>query len=794
MGGFKPSRADIAGSTIVGSDKDLDTHAFTGSVDITGSLTLNGSAVTGGGGGGTPGGADTQVQYNDSGAFAGSANFTFDGTNIAVSDDADATANIGRAHIGYNGTSDEAIFAHRDRANTTDYALLQRADGDTILNTRNGGTLYLRTGGNSPALIVAGGSKNNIGINTPFPTARLHVSASSIENDVLRVDGPGTNLHALYVSGSGRVGIGTGTPLAQLHISASVGADGNLLRLDHADAGDDNPILFVSGSGLVGIGTATPNYALHVADDTNAFFVGSEGGSNWFDIKTGTITFNQAGGITKAGGIDLGQRFNIAPISATKGTLGIGQFPGSDKNVVEVNSANSDQGGDWFVIDQSGSVGIGVTSPTAVLHISSSTGTDLFKVEHLDSTDNPIFVITGSSGGRIGILTDTPSAVVDIHPQNSPGNNEVKIRGSAAVSHFYTTAGEDTYIRGGTQSSHVVLSDVRNAGGTNNQKLSIGDAGTLTTAKMHLSSSDTPTVLAVTSNSGSILTALENQRVGIGTGTPTQALDVADDTDVAAAIGRAHIGYITGYSDSAFFAHRDRATISDYALLQQDNGDTHINAPLGRTLSLKIQNNHALVIAGGYNNNIGINTTTPQARLHVSASSAESDVLRVDGDVNNANALYVSGSGHVGIGTGTPIQTLSVSGSAAFSGAFGSTAIETKSTDLGVLSATDGVSIIDLTAAAINTSFTFSIDNGTFIGQQKSVYFKTIVGADGANSNAATLAGTNIDSNVGNPVGSLSLSGSDFGEGFGGFARSGAILLWDGTNWAPISITYLDWF
>jgi len=33
-------------------------------------------------GGGTPGGSTTQVQYNSSGAFAGSANLTFDGTNL----------------------------------------------------------------------------------------------------------------------------------------------------------------------------------------------------------------------------------------------------------------------------------------------------------------------------------------------------------------------------------------------------------------------------------------------------------------------------------------------------------------------------------------------------------------------------------------------------------------------------------------------------------------------------------------------------------------------------------------
>ena len=52
-------------------------------VDAQGRITAaaNGS---GGGGGGTPGGSNTQVQYNSSGSFAGSANFVWDNTNKKV--------------------------------------------------------------------------------------------------------------------------------------------------------------------------------------------------------------------------------------------------------------------------------------------------------------------------------------------------------------------------------------------------------------------------------------------------------------------------------------------------------------------------------------------------------------------------------------------------------------------------------------------------------------------------------------------------------------------------------------
>jgi hypothetical protein len=51
-------------------------------------------------GGGTAGGSNTQVQYNSSGVFAGSANFTFNGTTATVN-----TLNLTNAlGIGYGGT------------------------------------------------------------------------------------------------------------------------------------------------------------------------------------------------------------------------------------------------------------------------------------------------------------------------------------------------------------------------------------------------------------------------------------------------------------------------------------------------------------------------------------------------------------------------------------------------------------------------------------------------------------------------------------------------------------------
>lgn len=52
-----------------------------------------------------------------------------------VSDDADRSYQLGRAHVGYVGFSDFAGFAHRDRATTTNYAYGQSASGITYLNS-----------------------------------------------------------------------------------------------------------------------------------------------------------------------------------------------------------------------------------------------------------------------------------------------------------------------------------------------------------------------------------------------------------------------------------------------------------------------------------------------------------------------------------------------------------------------------------------------------------------------------------------------------------------------------------
>jgi hypothetical protein len=129
-----------------------------------------------------------------------------------------------------------------------------------------------------------------------------------------------------------------------------------------------------------------------------------------------------------------------------------------------------------------------------------------------------------------------------------------------------------------------------------------------------------------------------NGCVGIGTATPSQKLEVYPNTDVAARIGKASIGYCGTLSNYAAFSHYSKAgTNTDYALLQYSDGSTMLNTSTGKKISFRENNSDKMVISGG---NIGIGTATPVVRLDVA------------GDAKI--------SGKLGIGSTAPSQMLEV--------------------------------------------------------------------------------------------------------------------------------------
>jgi len=85
----------------------------------------------------------------------------------------DTTSYFGRSAVGYVGHSDWAGFAHLDRNNTSDYALLQNSAGRTIINCKSDQHISFSSGDNTKMRVLANG---NVGIGTSDPDEKLHVN------------------------------------------------------------------------------------------------------------------------------------------------------------------------------------------------------------------------------------------------------------------------------------------------------------------------------------------------------------------------------------------------------------------------------------------------------------------------------------------------------------------------------------------------------------------------------------------------------------------------------------------
>ena len=117
---------------------------------------------------------------------------------MLVMDDSDASAQIGRAHVGYDGTnSDMAIFAHQDKATQTNFALRQRSNGQTELNAVAGQSISFKISSANKAILNSSGHLNllddiklifgtgeDASIEYEDSTNRLTISGSSAGTDI----------------------------------------------------------------------------------------------------------------------------------------------------------------------------------------------------------------------------------------------------------------------------------------------------------------------------------------------------------------------------------------------------------------------------------------------------------------------------------------------------------------------------------------------------------------------------------------------------------------------------------
>ena len=392
----------------------------------------------------------------------------------------------------------------------------------------------------------------------------------------------------LFVDSTGNIGIGTTTPFGKLHIQDdannveifAIGPTTGSSRIRFGDSDDSNigQIIYdntndslqihvnnserlrIDSSGRLGLGTSSPSALLHV-----------NSGGNTVALISSTFSNSPTTGLT----IDTTGNSSTCNLIFNKAGL----FRGAIKYIHNATGANESLGfnvaggTDKLVIDGSGNVGIGTTSPGSALEINAAAATSPF-IAKINTAEAARI----DSSGRLLVGTSTAVATQGVTAQVQ--NHGISAgQGGGAISNSYwqanstgpaillnksraNTVGTYTIVQDGDITGSLLFggSDgtafVRNASidaavdgtpGTNDMPgrlvfSTAADGAATPTERLRITSAGVLLVadagnIAVGTTTGTKIGTATTQKIGFYNATPVvQPTAVADATDAATAI------------------------------------------------------------------------------------------------------------------------------------------------------------------------------------------------------------------------------------------------------------------
>ena len=324
--------------------------------------------------GGTPGGSNTQIQYNNSGVFGGASNFVWNNTsNFLGLGTATASAQF---HMAGGATAPA----------WTTSGIAFRQDAATYTDSSSSGTIsanYVDVIG-QPTLAASSAT-------TYTNAATMFIAGAPAAGSNVAITNP-----AALVVGSGNVGIGTAAPLTTLDVRGvvtagdAVSSSGSILMQGYYTLG----ALTVFGTEYA-TGGPVIGYGVSPSTAASGSFLSSTSASVSRDAismgNDGNITFYTSSG----GSIPIGSTVAMSPVMTilNGGNVGIGTTsPGS---TLQVNGGaaigySTSQVAPSNGLAVSGSVGIGSTSPQQPLDVAgpikvAGTGSEVCDTAHLGS-------------------------------------------------------------------------------------------------------------------------------------------------------------------------------------------------------------------------------------------------------------------------------------------------------------------------------------------------------------------------------------------------------------------------
>ncbi|MFA6519665.1 MAG: helix-turn-helix domain-containing protein, partial [Candidatus Paceibacterota bacterium] len=465
----------------------------------------------------------------------------------------------------------------------------------------------------------------------------------------------GTIAEKMRITGAGNVGIGTTSPYSLLSISNSAitAANTPLFTIASTTGGTATTTLMtVLANGNVGIGTANPTALLHSVVTVNASpLIAERTGANAVQFKVQVDSNN----------LSLYQKALGASSGWVSGAV--------NNSGYQISNSTSFGANDFFtILNTSGNVGIGTTSPYSMLSISNSASTaantPLFTIASTTDGTSTSTLMTVLASGNVGMGNAIPESALHIK-----GDNTYAINAAApALLTLETTTAGDTGV-----GPSILF------GGQTGKAISKYGFGLIGGFMENATAGDYSGYLSFQTDSAVGLIS-EKMRLssagnlGIGTTSPYAALSVVGSTGVVAdhytatstSVKSSFAGGIqltnsselcftdatcmatAGLTASTLTAQADAVITADSDL----NGSGDIAFKTGATDRFHIINSTG---------NVGISNTSPTYRLSVYSTDSTTNLFQVATTTNTA-VLVVNSNGYVGISTSTPAQMLSVAG------------------------------------------------------------------------------------------------------------------------------------
>ena len=539
-----------------------------------------------------PGGSNRTIQYNDSNAFGGAAQFAYDEVNhnvgigtqaIAIADNIHekltVAGNISATGKIYNEDGELGSVSPGGADGAIQFNNSSTLSGNANLSFDDTNDILLLSGDTNPFLLVTDttntvrgfvGADDTTGFLGSYSNHPLSIRTNNTEQMRIATSG--------NVSTNVRLGIGTASPSSTLDVTETTNDGNTLVQLTQAGTGRGLGVnrnvasatrQMVSFAQLHSSGGSQPVVHIQQADsDEIALGVDTAGTTSapTFSVRgDGTVGINTS---------DPDHKLHIVGSSGTSNMVRLSCGPTASSGTL-IN-AHQNTNSDGIVVDSTG------------------TGSPLITKKSGTTT----FIVSGT--GHVGIGTDTPGRTLDVH-----GDFEVHNSGGGA----------NAYIHGGTAGADARISFVEN--------------GTTKSAIYHDASNDS---LVLQDGANTDTVNIKGAKVGIGTDNPAAKLHVnAGTLAVSGANAALEVHNTTGNTLITFKSAHDPSL----ELRANQTGFTFQNAATDAGI-LRLNENGNVGIGGG--------DVEPGYKLHVVESNTSTVAISAFGEIHAGGDIVSSSS------------------------------------------------------------------------------------------------------------------------------------------------------